>query len=165
MSHVLVTGGAGYVGSHACKALAAVGYIPVTFDNMSIGNHWAVKWGPLEIGDILDVNRLIEVFKQYKPFAVMHFAAYALVGESMAEPAKYYRNNVTGTVNLLDQCRAFDVHNFVVSSTCATYGEPGSLSITEDMPQRPVNPYGASKLMMERILDDYLMAYGIRLQH
>ncbi|OED43992.1 UDP-glucose 4-epimerase GalE [Chromatiales bacterium (ex Bugula neritina AB1)] len=160
--YVLVTGGAGYVGSHACKALKVAGFTPVTYDNMSIGNHWAVKWGPLEIGDILDVNRLAEVYKKFRPVAVMHFAAYALVGESMAEPAKYYRNNVIGTINLLDLCRAFEVKNFVASSTCATYGEPDILPIVEDTPQQPVNPYGASKLMVEQILDDYLMAYKIR---
>jgi UDP-glucose-4-epimerase GalE len=159
---VLVTGGAGYIGSHACKALAEAGYLPVTFDNLSIGNRWAVRWGPLEIGDILDTNRVSEAFKKHKPVAVMHFAALALVGESMQEPSLYYRNNVTGTINLLDAARAHDVSAFVFSSTCATYGVPETVPIREDAPQRPVNPYGASKLMVERILADYAMAYGIR---
>jgi UDP-glucose-4-epimerase GalE len=159
---VLVTGGAGYVGSHACKALAQAGFNPVTYDNLSIGNRWAVKWGPLELGDILDVSRLHEVFRKHRPIAVMHFAAFALVGESMQEPSLYYRNNVTGAVNLLDAARLHDVGTFVFSSTCATYGIPDQVPIREDAPQRPVNPYGASKLMVERILADYEMAYGIR---
>ncbi len=159
---VLVTGGAGYIGSHACKALAAAGYLPVTFDNLSTGNRWAVRWGPLEVGDILDMNRVSEAFKKHRPVAVMHFAALALVGESMQEPGLYYRNNVTGTINLLDAARARDVSAFVFSSTCATYGIPETVPIREDAPQRPVNPYGASKLMVERILADYDMAYGIR---
>jgi len=159
--NVIVTGGAGYVGSHACKALAAAGYTPVTFDNMSIGNRWAVKWGPLELGDILDCNRVNEVFAKYKPVATMHFAAFALVGESMAEPSIYYRNNVIGTLNLLDACRVQGVGAFVFSSTCATYGVPEILPINESTVQKPVNPYGASKLMVERILSDYQMAYNI----
>jgi len=99
--NVLVTGGAGYVGSHTCKALAQAAYTPVTYDNLSIGNRWAVKWGPLELGDILDSNRVNEVFKKHRPIAMMHFAAFALVGESMQEPSLYYRNNVTGTINLV----------------------------------------------------------------
>lgn len=159
--NVIVTGGAGYVGSHACKALAAAGYTPVTYDNMSIGNRWAVKWGPLELGDILDSNRVNEVYAKYKPIATMHFAAFALVGESMQEPSIYYRNNVNGTLNLLDACRLHNVGTFVFSSTCATYGEPDILPISESTDQKPVNPYGASKLMVERILADYQMAYGI----
>ena len=159
--NVIVTGGAGYVGSHACKALAAAGYTPVTYDNMSIGNRWAVKWGPLELGDILDSNRVNEVYAKYKPIATMHFAAFALVGESMQEPSIYYRNNVNGTLNLLDACRLHGVSAFVFSSTCATYGEPDLLPISESTAQNPVNPYGASKLMVERILSDYQMAYNI----
>ena len=159
--NVIVTGGAGYVGSHACKALAAAGYTPVTYDNMSIGNRWAVKWGPLELGDILDSNRVNEVYAKYKPIATMHFAAFALVGESMQEPSIYYRNNVNGTLNLLDACRLHGVSAFVFSSTCATYGEPDLLPINESTAQNPVNPYGASKLMVERILSDYQMAYNI----
>jgi UDP-arabinose 4-epimerase len=159
---VIVTGGAGYIGSHACKALAQAGYLPVTYDNLSIGNRWAVRWGPLERGDILDAARLNEVFKAHRPVAVLHFAALALVGESMTAPSLYYRTNVTGAVSLLDACRVHDVPAFVFSSTCAVYGMPERLPIAEDTPPRPINPYGASKLMVERILDDYGMAYGLR---
>src|ERR1043165_1987816 len=121
---VLVTGGAGYVGSTACKALARTGYIPVTFDNLASGNRWAVRWGPLELGDILDVSRLNEVCKKYRPVAIMHFAASALVGESMREPALYYRNNVAGALGLLDMARLHEITSFVFSSTCAIYGIP-----------------------------------------
>jgi UDP-glucose-4-epimerase GalE len=159
---VLVTGGAGYVGSHACKALAAAGYRPVTYDNLSIGNRWAVRWGPLERGDILDASRLGEVFKAHRPVGAMHFAALALVGESMRAPSLYFRTNVTGTQTLLDACRAHDVPAVVVSSTCAIYGAPERMPIAEDTPPRPINPYGASKLMVERMLDDYDAAYGLR---
>ena len=159
---VLVTGGAGYIGSHACKALAAAGYRPVTNDNLSIGNRWAVRWGPLERGDILDAARLHEAFKLHRPVGVLHFAALALVGESMQAPGLYYRTNVTGAVNLLDACRIHDAPAFVFSSTCAVYGTPERMPIAEDAAPRPINPYGASKLMVERILDDYDMAYGLR---
>jgi UDP-arabinose 4-epimerase len=159
---VLVTGGAGYIGSHACKALAAASYRPVTYDNLSIGNRWAVRWGPLERGDILDAARLHEVFRAHRPVGVMHFAALALVGESMQEPALYYRTNVTGAVALVDAARIHDVPAFVFSSTCAVYGTPEAMPIAEETPPRPINPYGASKLMVERILDDYDMAYGLR---
>lgn len=159
---VLVTGGAGYIGSHACKALAAAGYRPVTYDNLSLGNRWAVRWGPLEHGDILDVHRLNEVFNTYRPVGVLHFAALALVGESMEAPSLYYRTNVTGAVHLLDACRTHKVPAFVFSSTCAIYGVPGRLPIAEETDRQPINPYGASKLMVERILDDYDMAYGLR---
>lgn len=158
---ILVTGGAGYVGSHACKALAQAGFIPVTYDNLSTGNRWAVRWGPLEIGDILDPARLQEVFQKHRPVAVMHFAALALVGESMQAPAIYYRNNTVGAMNVADTAVAHSVRAFVFSSTCATYGEPDEVPIPETAPQRPVNPYGASKLMIERVLSDYEMAYGL----
>lgn len=160
--NVIVTGGAGYVGSHACKALAAAGFTPVTYDNLSIGNNWAVRWGPLEVGDILDSARVNEVFYRYNPVAVMHFAALALVGESVQEPARYYNNNVSGTMNLLDACRIFNARKFVFSSTCATYGVPKNVPITEQSEQAPVNPYGASKLMVEQMLRDYDSAYGIK---
>lgn len=159
---VLVTGGAGYIGSHACKALAAGGYLPVAFDNLSIGNRWAVRWGPLERGDILDAARLHEVFKAHRPAGVMHFAALALVGESMQAPGLYYRVNVGGALNLIEACRIHAVPAFVFSSTCAIYGTPARLPIAEDAPPAPINPYGASKLMVERILEDYAMAHGLR---
>jgi UDP-glucose-4-epimerase GalE len=158
---ILVTGGAGYVGSHACKALARAGYTPITYDNFQSGNQWAVRWGPSEFGDILDIDRLNEVCKRYAPIAIMHFAASALVGESTASPSLYYRNNVTGALNLLDAARLHGIESFIFSSTCATYGIPDQVPIREDAPQRPVNPYGASKLMVERMLADYEVAYGI----
>jgi UDP-glucose-4-epimerase GalE len=159
---ILVTGGAGYVGSHACKALAAAGFVPVTYDSLVTGNRWAVRWGPLEEGDILDPTRLRAVMQAHRPVAVMHFAAFALVGESMDVPAKYYRNNVVGALNVLDAALAIGIRSFVFSSTCATYGVPETVPIPENAPQRPVNPYGASKLMIERALADYDMAYGLR---
>ena len=159
---VIVTGGAGYIGSHACKALAAAGYLPVSFDNLSTGNRWAVRWGPLVRGDILDAAQVHDLFKAHRPAGVLHFAALALVGESMQAPATYYRTNVIGAMNLLDACRIHDVGAFVFSSTCAIYGAPERTPIAEDAPTRPINPYGASKLMVERLLDDYEMAYGLR---
>jgi UDP-arabinose 4-epimerase len=159
---ILVTGGAGYIGSHSCKALAAAGYLPITYDNLSTGNRHAVRWGPLERGDILDAARVHEVMREYRPVGVLHFAALALVGESMAYPGLYYRTNVGGALTLLDACRVHDVEAFVLSSTCATYGFPDRLPIAEGAALRPINPYGASKAMVERILDDYGMAYGLR---
>lgn len=159
---VLVTGGAGYIGSHACKALASAGYTPVTYDNLSIGNRRAVRWGPLEIGDIRDGARLAEVLCAHRPVGVMHFAALALVGESMTEPGLYYRLNVGGAQSVMDAARAAGIEAFVFSSTCAIYGTPEALPITEATPKAPINPYGASKLMVERILEDYAVAYGFR---
>ena len=149
---VLVTGGAGYIGSHTCKALARAGFTPVTYDSLVSGHRWAVRWGPLETGDILDSLRLSAVMKAYRPAAVIHFAAFAYVGESITEPAKYYRNNVVGSQVLVDVMRAHDVGQIVFSSSCATYGIPDRLPITEDTPQSPINPYGATKLMVERML-------------
>lgn len=162
MSVVLVTGGAGYIGSHTCKALAAAGYTPVVYDNLVYGHEWAVKWGPLEKGDILDTVRLGEVIGKYRPSAVVHFAAFAYVGESVTNPAKYYRNNVAGSLSLLDTMRAHNVAQIVFSSSCATYGIPQSIPISEDALQRPINPYGASKLMVEQILSDYGVAYDLK---
>jgi UDP-arabinose 4-epimerase len=159
---VLVTGGAGYIGSHACKALSRAGYLPVTFDNLVHGHEWAVKWGPLERGDILDRPRLDAAIAKHSPGAILHFAAFAYVGESSIDPGKYYRNNVTGSLNLLEAARDAGIANFVLSSTCATYGAPVRLPITEDTPQRPINPYGASKLMAERMLADFGAAHGLR---
>ena len=159
---VLVTGGAGYVGSHACKALAAAGYLPVTYDNLSTGNRWAVQWGPLEHGDISDAGRLNEVLRVHRPVGVLHFAALALVGESMRAPDLYYRTNVAGTLCLIEACRIHGISVFVFSSTCAIYGTPISLPIAEEATPRPINPYGASKLMVEQILEHYEMAHGLR---
>ncbi len=162
MTNVLVTGGAGYIGSHTCKALSRAGFTPVTYDNLVYGHEWAVKWGPLEKGDILDTSRLSRVIATYKPVAVIHFAAFAFVGESMENPAKYYRNNVAGTLSLLEAMHKNGVDKIVFSSTCATYGIPEKLPITEDTQQQPINPYGRSKWMIEHILADYGDAYGLK---
>ena len=158
---VLVTGGAGYIGSHACKALAAAGYRPVAYDNLVYGHELAVKWGPLEIGDILDAKRLDDVIARHRPSAIMHFAALAYVGESVSDPGKYYQNNVVGTLTLLDAMRRQGIDRIVFSSTCATYGTPETAPIAEEATQRPINPYGMSKLMVEQILADYGQAYGM----
>lgn len=159
---IFVTGGAGYIGSHACKALSAAGFIPITYDNLSSGHEWAVKWGPLEKGDILDRERLNEVIAEYHPSAVMHFAAFAYVGESVTDPAKYYRNNVVGSLNILEAMHNNNIDKIVFSSTCAIYGVPDCLPIREDTPQAPINPYGASKLMAERMIADFASAYGTK---
>jgi UDP-arabinose 4-epimerase len=159
---VLVTGGAGYIGSHACKALERSGFLPITYDNLVYGHEWAVKWGPLEHGDLLDRTRLDEVISKYHPDAIVHFAAFAYVGESVTDPGKYYRNNVAGSLNLLEAARDHGIDQFVFSSTCATYGIPDKLPITEDTPQNPINPYGASKLMVERMIADFGSAHGMR---
>ena len=158
---ILVVGGAGYIGSHINKMLNQNGYETVVFDNLVYGHKEAVKWGCLEIGDLNDKARLEEVFTKYDIDAVFHFAAYAYVGESVTNPSKYYNNNVANTLNLLDVMVKHDVKYIVFSSTCATYGVPENVPITEKMPQNPINPYGASKLMVERILADYNHAYGI----
>jgi UDP-arabinose 4-epimerase len=160
--NVLVTGGAGYVGSHACKALAGSGYTPVVLDNLVYGHEAVVKWGPLCTGDILDRSFLDAVFKQYAPVAVMHFAAYAYVGESVENPGKYYRNNVCGTLSLLEAMRDHGVDKLIFSSTCATYGVPNSLPIPETHVQDPINPYGRSKLMIEQVLRDFDHAHALR---
>jgi UDP-arabinose 4-epimerase len=135
---VLVTGGAGYIGSHACKALTRAGYMPVTYDSLVTGHEWAVKWGPLERGDILDRARLDQVIAKYRPGTIMHFAAFASVGESVTEPGKYYRNNAVGSLTLLEAARDHGIGQFVFSSSCATYGIPEAIPIREDTPQRPV---------------------------
>jgi UDP-arabinose 4-epimerase len=152
--NVLVTGGAGYIGSHTCKALAEAGYTPVVYDSLCQGNAWSVKWGPFEIGNLMDGERLRDVFREYRPIGVIHFAAFAYVGESMQNPLMYYRNNVGGTVSLLRAMAAESVDRLVFSSTCATYGTPETNPIREYMRQNPINPYGQSKLMVEQILRD-----------
>lgn len=159
---ILVTGGAGYIGSHTCKALHAAGYLPVVIDNLVNGHEWAVKWGPLEVGDILDESFVQEVVRRYRPAAAIHFAALAYVGDSVLDPRSYYRNNVSGSLTLFGALLENGVDKVVFSSTCATYGTPGVMPIDEQTPQMPINPYGASKLMVERILTDYGAAYGIR---
>ena len=162
METVLVTGGAGYVGSHACKALAAAGYRPVVLDNMIYGHEWAVQWGPLEIGDTADLPFVLNVIEKHQPIAVIHFAAFAYVGESVTDPQKYYRNNLSGTLGLLEAMIKTRVSQLIFSSTCATYGVPAGKTIPEDAPQWPINPYGRSKLMVEQILRDYDHAYGLK---
>jgi UDP-arabinose 4-epimerase len=162
MERVLLVGGAGYIGAHAAKYLAQHGFLPVVFDDLSRGHREAVKWGPLEVGDIADGERLGEVLARHQPQAVMHFAAFAYVGESMTDPARYYRNNVAGTLSLLEAMRKAGVRHLVFSSSCATYGLPRALPIVEEHPQDPINPYGRSKLMVEQILADYVRAYDLR---
>ena len=157
-----MTGGAGYIGSHACKALAEAGYTPVAYDNLVYGHEWAVKWGPFEKGDILDRERLNEVIEQYQPEAVMHFAAYAYVGESVDNPGKYYKNNVAGTLSLLEAMRDSHIDKFIFSSTCATNGEPNKIPNPEHHQQAPINPYGRSKLMIEQMLKDFDVAHGLK---
>jgi UDP-glucose-4-epimerase GalE len=159
---ILVTGGAGYIGSHACKALAEAGYTPVAYDNLSFGHRWAVQWGPLVHGDIGDADLLRRTMRNHRVEAVMHFAAFTYVGESMTDPAKYLANNTVNAFGLLDAMRAEDVGSLVLSSTCATYGMPVAVPITEDHPQAPINPYGESKLMVEKALRWYGQAYGLR---
>lgn len=159
---VLVTGGAGYVGSHACKALARSGYTPVCYDNLVFGHEWAVRWGPFEQGDILDRERLDTVLARYRPEAVLHFAGFAYVGESVTDPARYYRNNVAGSLALLDAMRDHGIPRIVFSSSCSTYGLPEVVPIPESHPQRPVNPYGHSKLVVEQMMRDFEAAHGLR---
>jgi UDP-arabinose 4-epimerase len=149
---VLVTGGAGYIGSHACKALAHAGWLPVTFDNLERGHRELVKWGPLEIGDLNDHDRIHSVIGQYKPVAVMHFAALAYVGESVEKPVLYHHNNVKGSASLLQAMRQMSQPRIIFSSTCATYGDPVEMPMTEQHPQKPVNPYGQTKLDVERLI-------------
>ncbi|MDF0493540.1 UDP-glucose 4-epimerase GalE [Bradyrhizobium yuanmingense] len=156
---VLVTGGAGYIGSHACRALTAAGYQPVVYDNLSTGHRSFVS-GPLVTGDLLDGAALARAFADHKIAAVMHFAAASLVGESMTDPQKYYINNVQGTLSLLQAMRNAGCHRIVFSSTGAVYGNADSKALPEDFPCAPINPYGASKLMIERMLADYRTAYG-----
>ena len=159
---VLVAGGAGYIGSHTCKALAAGGFVPVVYDNLSTGHLSFARWGPLVEGDLLDRERLIRAFAEHSPVAALHFAACAHVGESVADPAKYYLNNVVGALHLLDAARSGANVPVVFSSTCAVYGEARTLPITEDTPLAPVSPYGRTKLTIEHALSDYGAAYGLR---
>lgn len=162
MGKILVCGGAGYIGSHINKMLNQQGYETVVFDNLVYGHKEAVKWGELVIGDLADTDALKALFDRYEFDAVFHFAAYAYVGESVENPEKYYFNNVANTLNLLKAMKEHGVNKIIFSSTCATYGEPKRVPITEDMPQNPINPYGATKLMVERIFKDYNRAYGLQ---
>ena len=162
MKTILVTGGAGFIGSHVCKALGRVGYLPVTLDNLERGHAWAVKWGPLEQGDLRDERILERVFEEWGPEAVIHLAAYVYVAESTAKPLDYYRNNIGGTANLLKACVGSSCKRVVFSSSCAIYGVPARLPLTETHPQRPINPYGYTKLVIEQMLRDAEAGYGIR---
>jgi UDP-arabinose 4-epimerase len=157
----LVAGGAGYIGSHTCKALAQAGHVPIVYDNLRTGHAWAVKWGPFERGDLNDPVALGDVIRRHRPEAVINFAAMAYVGESMKEPTLYYRANVAGMITLLETMRAHDVGTIVFSSTCATYGVPPRLPIVETMAQNPINTYGRSKRMAEEILRDACAAHGL----
>jgi len=158
---ILVVGGAGYVGSHVNKMLAFNGYKTVVLDNLIYGHREFVKWGSFVFGDLADIEHLRLLFKRYSIKAVMHFAAFAYVGESVADPQKYYLNNLRNTLNLLQAMNEANVNNIIFSSTCATYGTPLTLPIDELHPQAPINPYGQSKYMVERILADYGRAYGL----
>jgi UDP-arabinose 4-epimerase len=162
LQSILVTGGAGYVGSHACKALAAAGCRPVVYDSLARGHRGAVKWGPLIEGDLHDRDRLVAALRAYRVEAVMHFAAFAYVGESVTCPEVYYRNNVGGTLSLLDAMREAGVGRIVFSSTCAVYGVPETLPIRETTSKAPLNPYGDTKLAVERALHWYGAAHGLR---
>jgi len=159
---ILVTGGAGYIGSHTCKALALRGYTPVALDDLSNGHERAVKWGPLVRGDIADRALLDSVFATYRPEGVIHFAAFIEVGESVRNPGAFYRNNAAGALAVLEAMRDHGCGRLVFSSTAAVYGEPRQVPITEDHPQWPVSPYGWSKFMVERMLEDFGRAHGIR---
>ena len=161
MTTVLVTGGAGYIGSHMCKALAARGLVPVCFDNLSTGWRAAVRFGPLVEGDLLDREALDAAMKQHRPSAVVHFAARSSVAESMSRPDLYYETNVSGTINLLNAMQNAGIAHIINSSTAAVYGEPQGMPIRESEPANPINPYGASKLTVERVLRDYDTAFGI----
>lgn len=162
MNKVLVTGGAGYIGSHACKAIRSAGFTPVTFDNLITGWQDAVKFGPFERGDLLDRAALDAVFAKHEPIAVMHFAALSQVGESMQQPGRYWHNNVTGSMNLLDAAVQAGCKQIVFSSTCATYGDQDNVVLDENSPQNPINAYGASKRAIEDMLRDYEVAHGLR---
>ena len=161
MNNILVVGGAGYIGSHMCKYLSTHGYLPIVLDNLSRGHEKAVKWGPLIEGSISDRNILKRVFSEHRIDAVMHYAAYSYVGESVTDPSMYYQNNLADTICLLSEMLEAEVKKIVFSSSCAVYGEPEEIPITENHPQNPVNPYGRTKYMVEQVLDDFKYAYGV----
>lgn len=161
-AHVLVTGGAGYVGSHACKALRAAGYVPVTYDSLITGWQDAVKFGPFERGDLADRARLDAVFARWQPVAVMHFAALSLVGDAMRDPGTYWRHNVLSSLTLIEAAIAAGCLDFVFSSTCATYGDQDGVLLDEDTPQAPINAYGKSKRAIEDMLADFEASHGLR---
>ncbi|MBB4296085.1 UDP-arabinose 4-epimerase [Rhizobium leguminosarum] len=160
--YILVTGGAGFIGSHICKALARAGMVPVAYDNLSTGHADSVRWGPLIRAELADAATLRRTLAEFSPDCVIHCGANAYVGESVEMPRKYYRNNVVGSLTLLEACLDQDIERIVFSSSCATYGVPASLPIREESPQLPVNPYGRTKLIFEMALEDFAAAYGIR---
>jgi UDP-arabinose 4-epimerase len=158
---ILVTGGAGYIGSHVCKALAQAGYVPVAYDNLSCGSLDAVQWGPFVQGDIRDRKALASAILQYRPVAIMHFAALIRVGDSVCDPAMFYENNVYGTLCLLEEARKAGIGKMVFSSTAAVYGVPQVDFLDEAMPLAPINPYGQTKLAAENMIRDFGRAYGL----
>lgn len=162
MMNILVVGGAGYIGSHMCKHLSRQGYNPIVLDNLVCGHRQAVKWGTFFEGSMGDSDLLCKIFSDFRIVAVMHFAAFCYVGESVTEPAKYYQNNVSNTISLLDVMIKEKVSNFIFSSSCATYGEPVEIPIQETHPLRPISPYGRTKLMVEQILKDFTVGYGLK---
>jgi UDP-glucose-4-epimerase GalE len=162
MKSIIVLGGAGYIGSQACKTLHVAGIQPVTYDNLSLGHEAFVKYGPLVKGDLLDTALLSDTIRRYNASCVMHFAALASVADSVTDPASYYRNNVTGTLSVLEAMRATDCRSLVFSSTCAIYGQPETVPIAETCAKNPINSYGRSKLICEQMIGDYSAAYGIR---
>ncbi len=162
MRNILVVGGAGYIGSYMCKYLSKHGYQPIVLDSLVYGHREAVKWGPFFEGTMSNADLLNRIFSTYQVSAVMHFAAFCYVGESVTEPAKYYRNNVSSPLTLLETMREQKVNNFIFSSSCATYGEPLEIPISEAHPQHPINPYGRTKLMVEQMLADFGNAYGLK---
>ncbi len=163
MTHnILITGGAGYIGSHTAKAIRKAGYQPIVYDNLSRGFKELVKFGPLVVGDLHDSTQLSAAIAEYMPVACIHFAAFAYVGESVSNPGLYYRNNVGGSLNLIENLLAGGVNKIVFSSSCATYGQPDVDLISETTPQRPINPYGHSKLMVEQLLKDFEISHGLK---
>lgn len=160
--NILVTGGAGYIGPHTCQLLAQQGFTPIVLDSLISGHREFVKWGPLVEGDIADSELVAKTIKEYKIDAAIHFASFINVGESVANPAKYFHNNVTKTLSFLDSLVAGSVKNLVFSSTCAIYGPPKTTPINESFPHNPISPYGDAKLMVEKILASYFKAYGLK---
>ena len=160
--HIIVTGGAGYIGSHACKRLQKDGFVPVTIDNLVTGWAHSINYGPFEEIDLLNKSAVQKVFQKYNPEGVIHFAALSNVGDSVSDPLNYWRNNFVGSLNLVESCVEFGCENFVFSSTCATYGEHDDVVLTENVAQKPNNPYGSSKRAVEELLSDVSEAFGLR---
>jgi UDP-arabinose 4-epimerase len=160
--YILVTGGAGYIGSHTCKALASAGFVPITYDNLCRGHAWMVRWGPMERGDIADNDRLTQIIKQYRPLATLHFAGYGYVAESMQLPQLYIRNNIVNTYLMMETLREAGMTRIIFSSSCAIYGGVHNQRIDENAEQKPLNTYGFSKLAIERMLSDYSRAHHFR---